>query len=201
MKKNIVFRIIACIILCATLFGSFSFMTLNKDVEAAENYPYKRYNGAKICSHTQVNLIVNRENTGDEYDTNTMAIQIQSNNGTKYSHIHKHTFSYFLGNLGEVNKDEIYTKKNGYHYRTSLEGGFGSNPQYRLFYRGGKCYIKPITQANYSPTPTSQYAWKWGFQKCSECALNRTAPNSTITLKCPCCSKTATINPLTGDIK
>lgn len=199
MKKNIIFRIIACIILCATLFGSFSFLSLNKETKAAQASDYhltECSNTAKICNHTSVYLIVANEKVNSEYSLHSMGIEITSNNGTKYSHIHKHIYSYVIETLDESNKDEIYTKKNGYHYRTSLIGRGSAN----LFFRSGKCYVKPITQAKYSPTPTSQYALKWGFQKCSECALNRTAPDSTITFKCPCCHKTASINPFNGII-
>lgn len=184
---------IASALLITTIAGGMALAPINQDANAASNINtgvIGTNRTCKLCTHTKIEAV--QERTAN--NSTTVYFTVKTTNGKNYSHIHKH--SYKVCNSQEVNFDDLYTMKNGYHYRTYFAGEYSNST--RKYVRDGECYIKPVTQAKYNLTPTAHYSGKIGFQKCSECKLNRMTPNSSTSFQCPLCTAKVTYNPSTA---
>lgn len=192
---------IASALLITTIAGGMVLAPINQDVNAASNINtgvIGTNRTCELCTHTKIEAIQEKTASRPIY----VHFTVKTSNGKNYSHIHKHDYTtynsapngqdYFV----ECSNDDLYTMKNGYHYRTYICTGFRNST--RKYERAGECYIKPVTQARYSSTPTTQYSGKIGFPKCSECKLNRITPNGSTTFQCPLCTAKVTYNPSTA---
>ena len=164
---------VASALLITTVAGGMMLAPINQDVNAASNINVGilgTNRKCELCTHTTIEAV--QEKT--VRNSTTVCFTVKTSNGKNYSHIHKHNYEVYNSSqngsgFSECSHDDLYTMKNGYHYRTYINTAFVKSTQ--KYERAGECYIKPVTQAKYSSTPTTKYSSKIGFPKCSECKL------------------------------
>ena len=183
---------VASALLITTVAGGMMLAPINQDAEATAYYKSK-----KLCSHTTITAKVDRTSNKKEVKGEG-AITITSSKN-KNSHTHTEVYTY----TGAKNK------KNQWEYVEYSTGKYTTKTYNSLTRKTTTTIVNAWTEGTHKKI-ISAYNKKVNkkftqgksnsFYSCSECKLTRKNAVSNYTVKCPYCTKKATINYQTGAI-
>jgi hypothetical protein len=178
MNKNIIFKGTTCILLGATIFGASALIPQEKTTAAVSSYK------VKLCAHTQIETDFASDGVSTPYQ-----ILILSKNG-KNAHEHSITGS-SQNKSTEILRGRAVTR--------TQKGNKVQNVIYNhtSILAGSKVRSTSSTSIAETGKKTSvKGACSYSFYGCGYCKIKKTQtkPYSNFTIKCPYCTKQATIN-------